>query len=320
MLARKKNAPESLNVSALDLFASALGVFILIAILMFPYYLRQPSIEADVGGAKAELAAAEKAVVALEEQEAAAREARLESENALEEAQRELTRLQSLASQSEAKLENSQLTADAAARELGAVGRKLSALAISDMDLVFVMDTTASMGDELSDIKSNLRGILRVLQRLVPSLRVGFVAFKDRTDEYVTRVYPLRAMTPANAEDMLRFVKALRAGGGGDIPEPIDAALAKALAMSWRVDTAGRVIVIGDATPHRSNIELSYRQARDFRDSAGPEGLPRNVSTIYTGDSPRISAYFQRLAEAGGGDFNAHKGQMIESVLLSVLQ
>ena len=28
-----------LSVSALDLFASALGVFILIAILMFPYYL-----------------------------------------------------------------------------------------------------------------------------------------------------------------------------------------------------------------------------------------------------------------------------------------
>jgi len=320
MLTRRKNAPDALNVSALDLFASALGVFILIAILMFPYYLRQPSIEAETGGAKAELAAAETAVIALEEQLAAAREARDATERALAEARQERTRLQSLADRSAAELEHSQLTADATARELGAVGRELTALAISDMDLVFVMDTTASMRDELSDIKSNLRGILRVLQRLVPSLRVGFVAYKDRSDAYVTRVYPLSAMSSANAEDMLHFVKTLQAGGGGDVPEPIDAALDKALAMSWRSDTTGRIIVIGDAPPHGGNIERSYRQARQFRESSGLDGLPRRLSTIYTGGNSQTGSYFKRLAEAGDGDYTAHRGQMIESVLLSVLQ
>ena len=320
MLSRRKTAPEALNVSALDLFASALGVFVLIAILMFPYYLRQPSIAAEAGGAKAELAAAEEAVTALEEQLAAAREARADSKRALAEAQQERARLQSLADRSAAKLEHSQLTADAAARELGAVNRELTALAISDMDIVFVMDTTASMGDELSDIKSNLRGILRILQRLVPSLRVGFVAYKDRTDEYVTRAYPLDAMSKGNAEAMLDFVQALRARGGGDVPEPIDAALDEALAMSWRADTAGRIIVIGDAPPHFQNIERSYQQAHRFSESAGLDGPPRSVSTIYTGNDARTSSYFKRLAAAGGGDFTAHKGQMIESVLLSILQ
>jgi len=39
MLTRRKNAPDALNVSALDLFASAMGTFILIAIVLFPYYL-----------------------------------------------------------------------------------------------------------------------------------------------------------------------------------------------------------------------------------------------------------------------------------------
>lgn len=320
MLSRRKNAPESLNVSALDLFASALGVFILIAILMFPYYLRQPSIEADVGGAEADLAAAALALVALEEQLAAAREARTESERALADARLERTRLQSMASQSAAKLEHSQLTAEAAARELGAVGRELTALAISDMDLVFVMDTTASMGDELSDIKSNLRGILRILQRLVPSLRIGFVAYKDYRDEYVTRVHPLTAMSPGNAEGMLRFVKQLQPGGGGDVPEPIDAALEKALAMSWRDDVAGRIVVIGDAPPHPQSIQRSFQEARQFRESAGLSGLPRSVSTIFTGNNAETGRYFKRLAEAGNGDFTDHKGQMIESVLLSVLQ
>ena len=320
MLARSKNAPESLNVSALDLFASALGVFILIAILMFPYYLRQPSIESGLAGAEAELAAAKEALVSHEEDLAAAREAREESERALAEARQSLAQLQGLASKSAAQLEHSQLTADATARELGAVGRKLTALAISDLDLVFVMDTTGSMDDELKDIKSNLRGIIRVLHRLVPSLQIGFVAFKDRTDAYITRVFPLSPMNRGKVEEILSFVKTLDARGGGDPPEPIEAALKDATAMPWRSEAAGRIIVIGDAPPRPANVGSSFQLARAFRNSGGPDALPRGVSTIFTGRNRQTGTYFKRLAEAGGGDFTAHRGQMIESVLLSVLQ
>ncbi len=57
MLVRPRQSLEVLSISALDLFASALGAFILIAILLFPYYLRQPSIEQDLAGAEQELSA-----------------------------------------------------------------------------------------------------------------------------------------------------------------------------------------------------------------------------------------------------------------------
>ena len=219
MLSRRKVAPEALNVSALDLFASALGIFILIAILMFPYYLRQPSIEAGLAGAKAELAAAEEALIAHEEDLAAASQAREETERGLADARQRLAQLQSLASASSADLERTKQSADAAARELGALGRKMTSIAIADLDLVFVMDTTGSMGDELKDIQANLQGVIRVLHRLAPSLQVGFVAFKDRTDAYVTKVFALENMTKANLERILRFVSMLDAKGGGDAPE-----------------------------------------------------------------------------------------------------
>ena len=55
MLARRRQALEMLTISALDLFASSLGVFVLMAILLFPYYLREPSVEAELLGAQAEL-------------------------------------------------------------------------------------------------------------------------------------------------------------------------------------------------------------------------------------------------------------------------
>ncbi len=204
MLSRRKVAPEALNVSALDLFASALGIFILIAILMFPYYLRFPSIEAELAGAKAELAAAEEALIAHEEDLAAASQAREETERGLADARQRLAQLQSLASASSADLERTKQSADAAARELGALGRKMTSIAIADLDLVFVMDTTGSMGDELKDIQANLQGVIRVLHRLAPSLQVGFVAFKDRTDAYVTRIFALENMTKANLEQILQ--------------------------------------------------------------------------------------------------------------------
>ena len=57
MLIPRRRTMEMFSISALDLFASALGTFILLAILLFPYYLRQPSLDTELAGARAELAA-----------------------------------------------------------------------------------------------------------------------------------------------------------------------------------------------------------------------------------------------------------------------
>src|ERR671918_2297887 len=57
MLIPRRRTMEMFSISALDLFASALGTFILLAILLFPFYLRQPSLDTELAGARAELAA-----------------------------------------------------------------------------------------------------------------------------------------------------------------------------------------------------------------------------------------------------------------------
>ena len=183
------------------------------------------------------------------------------------------------------------------------------------------MDTTGSMGPELADLQANLVGIIRVLSRLASSLRIGFVAFKDRGDAYLTRVYPLERMNDAHVDELLNFVRGLRAQGGGDDPEPVDEALKAALAMPWRADAQGRIIVIGDAPvhPHRHARRRSTLAAQFRRSSPGKQA-PRTVSAIYTGESLALRPFFEQLATAGGGDLSVHQGQMIESVLLSVLK
>ena len=58
MIHRTSRQLEVLSISALDLFASALGVFILVAILLFPFYLKQPSIKDALNGARETLSGA----------------------------------------------------------------------------------------------------------------------------------------------------------------------------------------------------------------------------------------------------------------------
>jgi hypothetical protein len=314
MLIPRRRTMEMFSISALDLFASALGTFILLAILLFPFYLRQPSLETELAGARAELSASGES---LEDAERTAQTQALRVAQAV--AALALARKQLQEAQA-AELEQS--TAEAVTREdeRPAAEQRPTPLAINDLDLVFVMDTTGSMRNELADVQANLLGVIRVLARLAPSLRVGFVAFKDHGAAYVTQAFPLSPMSQDNVAKVVGFVGQMSAAGGGDDPEPVDEALAVATAMPWRDEAQGQIIVIGDAPARPSGRSLALALAERFRFSAPDRGLPRTVSTIYTGPASGAQIFFEQVARAGGGDFSAYQGQIIENVLLSVLR
>lgn len=317
MLVRPRQALDALSISALDLFASALGAFMLLAVSFFPYYLRAPALESESEGARAELAASAQA---LNEAEAASADAERQKNDAAEALALAQERLR-LARASLAAAEQSAVApveTPTIAAESDHPGPRRVRLAITDLDLVFVMDTTGSMRDELRDLQASLVGIIQVLQRLTPSLRVGFVAYRDRGDAYVVRGAPLAAVEDRDAE-ILRFVRGLSAEGGGDEPERVDEALAAAVGMAWRANAQGRIVVIGDAPAHPADVDRVMAEAVRFHGSAAGGRFPRVVSAIFTGDQQAAKGFFERLANAGGGDVSVHKGQMIESILLAVL-
>jgi multidrug efflux pump subunit AcrA (membrane-fusion protein) len=323
VLARRRQALETLTISALDLFASSLGVFVLMAILLFPFYLREPSVEAELLGARAELSAAGRSLTEAEREAADTERRSAEAAAAVAEAQERLARAEADAADAAEELSD----AEAAARVTpapepvrGSTGRREGKLSINDLDLVFVMDTTGSMRGELRDLQASLLGVIRILARLAPTLQVGFVAYRDRGETYVTRAFLLSPMDEANARDLVAFVGKLDAEAGGDDPEAVDEALRVAVDMPWRADAQGRIVVIGDAPARTPDWQRTFDMAAGFRRSSPGPAAPRGVSAIFAGDDPGAEAFFERLAEAGGGEFTPHQGQMIESVLLSVLR
>lgn len=310
---------EVLSISALDIFASALGVFVLMAIMLFPYYLKQPAREIEAEGAVAELAAAGLSVTEAEEIVAETLRRKEVAEESLAEA-RDRLRLAETAMAQALKDPEPARAVEAAPRNVEKrTGAQETPLSISDLDLVFVMDTTGSMREELRDLQANLVGVIRILSRMAASLRVGFVAYKDTDAAYLTQDFPLSPMTGGNVERIVDFVQGLDAKGGGDIPEPVNRALGRALEMPWRSGAQGRIIVIGDASVHAASRERTLQMAEAFAATSASSGAPRSVSSIFTGRHPRARAFFENLAIAGRGDFMAHQGQMIESVLLSIL-
>ena len=320
MLVKPRRHMQVLSISALDLFASALGVFVLIAILLFPYYLKQPAQQAAVDGARAELISMGEALEAVGLTAREAAEARAEAAAQLQQAEGALANAESLAANAGQSRDAAQQLADAAAAKMASVQSQPDAnFAMPDLDLVFVMDVTGSMDDEIRDVQSNLLGLVRVLTRLAPTLSVGFVAFKDRGDDYLTRSFPLTAMRGGNLSRIQAFVERLEAGGGGDVPEPVDYALEQGIAMSWRPEAEGRIVLIGDAPSHRPDWGAAFGEASAFSATTPEASTSRRISAIFTGKRAEGREFFERLAGAGRGDFVQHRGQMMESVLLSVL-
>ncbi len=123
------------------------------------------------------------------------------------------------------------------------------------LDLLFLLDATGSMADEIDQIKTTLLSISERINALParPDLRFGMVTYRDRGDEFVTRVYDFDADVPT----FLSTIQDVIADGGDDIPESLNEALHVAVHRpTWRLDDAIRLIVlVADAPPHLDYVE-----------------------------------------------------------------
>ncbi len=117
------------------------------------------------------------------------------------------------------------------------------------LDLAFVVDTTGSMADELAWLTRELRGIVGAARRAAPgvSIRYALIVYRDQGDEYVVRNYGFTG----SQSQMVGWLRAQSAAGGGDYPEAAAAAMQTAANLDWRRGQGERLMFhIADAPPH----------------------------------------------------------------------
>jgi Mg-chelatase subunit ChlD len=120
-----------------------------------------------------------------------------------------------------------------------------------EVEVVFCLDTTGSMGGLIDAAKKKIWAISNQIAGGTPTprLKVGLVAYRDRGDEYVTRITPLTDDLDAIHTQLMSFV----AAGGGDFPESVNQALHEAVTkIKWSPNkkTLKIIFLVGDAPPH----------------------------------------------------------------------
>ena len=168
------------------------------------------------------------------------------------------------------------------------------------MEVVFVLDTTGSMGGLIAAAKEKIFAIAHAMTQAdpAPEIAIGLVAYRDRGDDYVTRVTDLSTDIDTVYSTLLDF----RASGGGDAPESVNAALDDAVhAISWSDDPAAyRVIfLVGDAPPHM-DYDNEHRYPETARLAAG-RGIV--INAILCGDDAQTESHWREIADLTQGRY-----------------
>jgi hypothetical protein len=151
------------------------------------------------------------------------------------------------------------------------------------MDIMFVVDATGSMGDELEYLKTELKDVITRSGSSLPGMqiRMGSVFYRDNADEYVTRLFPFTN----DVNQLNNFINTQSAGGGGDWPEAVDKALEQAVSNAqWSPDAMSRILfLVLDAPPHETEAELArVRNAVKTAQEKGIRIIPIAASGIDT--------------------------------------
>lgn len=167
------------------------------------------------------------------------------------------------------------------------------------LDVLFLLDATGSMGDEIQRLKANMVGVAERIAESpsAPDVRFALTHYRDSEDEYLTRTIDFTG-------DVGAFVETLRgvvADGGGDTPEAMNEAFAEAVgAPSWRTgeDTVRLVFLVADAPPHLGR-GTSYV---DTIGAAAMKGI-RVFPIASSGTEDQAEFIFRQIAQATLGRF-----------------
>ena len=173
----------------------------------------------------------------------------------------------------------------------------------AELEMVFVIDTTGSMGGLIEAAKSKVWSIVNDVLKSPshPKVKIGLVAYRDLGDSYVTKVTPLSN----DLDKIYTTLMGYQAEGGGDNPENVRQALVDGVRKTgWSAKsphTAQILFLVGDAPPHED-----YKNVPDCLTTTG-EAVRKGVivNTIECGDDPHTKVSWQEIARRGEGQFFA---------------
>ena len=148
----------------------------------------------------------------------------------------------------------------------------------TNLDIMFIMDLTGSMGIWLTEAKKSVKNIIEEITDNNPGakIRMSFIGYRDFLDVNEKRQYDSQEFTE-NIDEFNNFLSKLDCSGGGDEPEDIVGALRQALNMNW-ISNAKYAVLVCDAPCHGKQYHnISY----DKFSEGDPEGKLEDAVKIF---------------------------------------
>ena len=170
------------------------------------------------------------------------------------------------------------------------------------VEVCFVLDTTGSMGGLIDGAKKKIWTIANGIVAADKGAKVRFalVPYRDRNDEYVTKIFDLTDDLDKVFSDLQSFT----ANGGGDGPESVNRALDDAVnQITWTTgDSATKLVfLVGDAPPHMDyQDDVKYQKTCE---SAVRKNLI--INTVQCGSDGSTTPIWQEIARLSEGSFVA---------------
>lgn len=213
----------------------------------------------------------------------------------------------------------------------GAAAKPQGTASLPIVDLLLVIDATASMAPSLDATRRQLQALITALGVVSSEPRVGVAVFRDAREDEGFRV---EALPPTGQIDRLSdFLAGIRASStrvDDDLPEWMAGGMKAAASMPQRPDAVRLMVVVSDAADQAVPGSDSAEQwAARFRADGGQVYVVSTVpasaekkAEIAEDYSKNVLAEHERIAAVGGGAHIAQAGsdQLVQEVLRAVLR
>jgi hypothetical protein len=136
-------------------------------------------------------------------------------------------------------------------------------------DVMFLFDTSGSMGGVLNEAKSEIVGVINHINATLPDARYGVAEvrdfpFSEAEAEGSEKPWKLDQALTADPEAVKKAIEPLVASGGGDLPESYGRALWETDTnpnIGWRDEARHVIVLIADNVPHDHELDEGIAEA-----------------------------------------------------------
>ena len=122
----------------------------------------------------------------------------------------------------------------------------------NNLEIMFVIDATGSMGDEMEYIKAEIDDVISQVKEknAQANITLAMMVYRDKGDDYITKYSDFTSDISAQQE----WLKKQRAEGGGDFEEAVQTALDEAINKQWSSQSTKLLFHVADAPAHDKDV------------------------------------------------------------------